>query len=62
MILRASIRQHCAQPLRLRPFDTLYLNYIRSIRRVDQGRTPMETFAEGIALYQKFVHKGELLH
>jgi transposase InsO family protein len=27
-----------------------------------QGRTPMETFADGIALYQKFVHKGDLMH
>jgi transposase InsO family protein len=27
-----------------------------------QGRTPMETFAEGVALYQKFVHKGEMMH
>lgn len=27
-----------------------------------QGRTPMETFLEGITLYQKFVHKGGQMH
>lgn len=30
--------------------------------RYCQGRTPMETFTDGIVLYQKFVHKGGLLH
>jgi transposase InsO family protein len=27
-----------------------------------RGRTPMETFTDGIALYKKFVHKEELMH
>ncbi len=27
-----------------------------------RGRTPAETFADGIALYEKYVHKGELMH
>lgn len=27
-----------------------------------QGRTPMETFVDGIDLYKKFVHKGDLMH
>lgn len=43
-------------------FMTRYNSERTNQGRHCKGRTPMETFADGIALYQKFVHKGELMH
>lgn len=43
-------------------FMDKYNKYRTNQGRYCKGRTPAETFAEGLTLYEKFVHKGGQMH